>query len=83
MEKRQDTDASSESVGGTSSTSKESGVGDECGCGVEENEEVKQSTAPARLLMCIDRVCKLTANDGTDDVRIGCSANGRVVRFLL
>ncbi len=63
----------------TSSTSKASGVGDECGCGVWEDEEVKRLTVYARLLMCINRACKLTADDGADDVRIGCSANGRVV----
>ncbi len=44
--------------------SKRSGVGDECGCGVWEDEEVKQLTASVRLLMCVDRACKLTADDG-------------------
>jgi hypothetical protein len=83
VERRRDAGASSESVGRTSSTSKASEVGDECGCGVWEDEEVKRSTLSARLLMCVDRACKLTANDGADDVRIGCSANGRVVKFLL
>ncbi len=62
--------------------SKASGVGDGCGCGVWEDEEVKQLTVSARLLMCIDRMCKLTANDGGDDVRIGCAAVGRVVMLL-
>ena len=28
--------------------------------------------------MWVDRVCMLTADDGADDVRIGCLANGRV-----
>ncbi len=51
------------------------GVGDECGCGVGDDEEVKQLTASARLLRCVDRACMLTANDGADEVRIGCSAN--------
>jgi hypothetical protein len=32
--------------------------------------------------MCIDRACKLTANEGVVKVRIGCSANGRVVTLL-
>ncbi len=41
MELRQDAGATSEFVGGTSLTSKASGVGDECGCGVWEDEEVK------------------------------------------
>jgi hypothetical protein len=41
VERRQDSGASSESVGGISLTSKASGVGDECGCGVWEDEEVK------------------------------------------
>jgi hypothetical protein len=59
--------------------SKASGVGDECGCGVGDNEEVKQSTASARLMMCPNRVCKLTAADGAVEVRTGCSADGRVV----
>ncbi len=35
-----------------------------------------------RLLMCINRACKLTADDGADDVRIGSSAGGRVVTLL-
>jgi hypothetical protein len=82
VERRRDAGASSESVGETSSTSKASGVGDECDCRVWEDEEVKRLTASARLLMCIDRACKLTANDGTDDIRIGCSADGRVVTLL-
>jgi hypothetical protein len=62
--------------------SKASGVEDECGCGVGDDEEVKQLTAFARLLMCIDRACKLIANDGAVEVGIGCSANGRVVTLL-
>ncbi len=62
--------------------SEASGVGDECGYGVWEDEEVKQLIASVRLLMCIDRACKLTANDGAEDDRIGCSANGRVVTLL-
>ncbi len=78
MERRQDAGASSESVAGILLTSKARGVGDECGCGVWEDEEVKWLTASVRLLMCINRACKLTADDGTDDVRIGCSADGRV-----
>ena len=40
MERRQDAGESSESVGGTSSMPKASGVVDECGCGVWEDEEV-------------------------------------------
>ncbi len=32
--------------------------------------------------MCVDRACKLTANDGVDDIRIGCSVNGGVVTLL-
>ena len=59
--------------------SEASGVGVECGCGVWEDEEVKQLTVSVRLLMCADRACKLTADDGMEDNRIGCSANGRVV----
>jgi hypothetical protein len=62
--------------------SKASGVGDECVCGVWEDEEVKRLTASVRLLMCVNRECKLTADDGTEDNRIGCSANGRVVMLL-
>jgi hypothetical protein len=50
VERRQDASASSESVGGTSLTSKANVVGDECGCGVREDEEVKRLTASARLL---------------------------------
>ena len=42
---------------------------------------MKLLTASARLI-CIDRACKLTANDGADDVRIGCSAGGGVVTLL-
>ena len=61
--------------------SKASGVGDECGCGVWEDEEVKQLTVSVRLLMCANRACKLTADDGAEDNRIACSANGRVVRL--
>jgi hypothetical protein len=72
VERRQDTGASSESVGGISLMSKASGVGDECGCGVWEDEEVKQLTVSVRLLMCTNRACKLTANDGAEDNRIGC-----------
>ncbi len=79
MERRQHGGSSSESVGGTSSTSKAYGVGDECGCGVGDDEEVKQLTASARLLRCADRVCMLPTNDGADEVRIECSADGRVV----
>jgi hypothetical protein len=59
--------------------SKASGVGVECGCGVWEDEKVKQLTVSVRLLMCADRACKLTADDGMEDDRIGCSANRRVV----
>ena len=29
--------------------------------------------------MCIGRACKLTADDGANDIRIEYSANGRVV----
>ena len=72
VERRQDSGASSESVGGISLTSKASGVGDECGCGVWEDEEVKRLTASVRLLICTNRACKLTANDGVEDNRIGC-----------
>ncbi len=82
MERRRDTGASSESVGGISLTSKASGVGDECGCGVWEDEEVKRLTASVRLLMCVGRECKLTADDGANDIRIGYSANRRVVMLL-
>ncbi len=78
MEIRQDASESSESVGGTSLVPKASGVLDECGCGVWEDEEVKQLSASARLLICIDRACRLTANDGADEVRIECTANGGV-----
>jgi hypothetical protein len=82
VERRRDASASSESVGGTSLASKASGVGEECGYGVWEDEEVKQLTATVRLSMCVNRVCKLTADDGTVDIRIGCSANGKVVTLL-
>jgi hypothetical protein len=62
--------------------SKASGGGDEFGCGVWDDEEVKRMTASVRLLMCVDRACKLTADDGAVEVRIGCSLNGRVVMLL-
>jgi hypothetical protein len=42
VERRQEAGASSESVVGTSSMSEASGVGDECGCGVRDDEKVKQ-----------------------------------------
>ncbi len=82
MERRRNASASSESVGGTSLASETSGVGDECGCGVGDDEEVKQSTVSARLMMCVNRACMLTADDGVDEVRIGCSADLRVVTLL-
>ncbi len=82
MKRRQDAGESSESVGGTSSTPKASGVMDECGCGVWEDKEVKQLSASAWLLICVNRACKLTANDGADEVRIGCSAGRGVVTLL-
>ncbi len=41
MERRQDAGASSESIGGISLMSKASEVGNECVCGIWEDEEVK------------------------------------------
>jgi hypothetical protein len=32
--------------------------------------------------MCVDRACRLTADDGVEDNRIGCSVDGRVVTLL-
>jgi hypothetical protein len=39
---------------------------------------VKRLSASARLLICIDRACNLIADDGADEVRIECTANGGV-----